>query len=81
MRERPDGVHWKSSPLVAHADGRPFVWVDDEQTDADHAHIAAAHPGRAFLHHVDPRVGLLDQDFAALAGFGSSLDPGDGLLA
>jgi hypothetical protein len=25
LRERPDGVHWKSEPLVRYADGRPFV--------------------------------------------------------
>ncbi|MFF1906525.1 hypothetical protein [Kitasatospora sp. NPDC058218] len=74
MRERPDGVHWKSTPLVARADGRPFVWVDDEQTDADHAHIAAAHLGRALLHHVNPRIGLRHPDFTAMAGFAASLE-------
>lgn len=55
MRERPDGVHWKSEPVVAYADGRPFAWVDDEQTDADHAHISTIHPAPALLHHVNPR--------------------------
>jgi hypothetical protein len=37
FRERPDGVHWKTGPLVDHADGRPFAWVDDEQGEPDHA--------------------------------------------
>ncbi|GHC73104.1 hypothetical protein [Streptomyces cinnamoneus] len=61
MNERPDGVHWKTAPLVAHADGRPFVWVDDEQTDADHAHITITHPVQALLHHVSACVGSLDR--------------------
>ncbi|MGW6914389.1 hypothetical protein ACWGB8_11285 [Kitasatospora sp. NPDC054939] len=74
MRERPDGVHWKSAPLVAHAGGRPFVWVDDEQSDADGIHISTTHPGRSVLHHVNPRIGLQDEDFTALAGFVASLD-------
>ncbi|MFI9723292.1 hypothetical protein ACIHFE_27170 [Streptomyces sp. NPDC052396] len=71
--ERPDGVHWKTAALLAHAAGRPFVWVDDEQTEADHAYVAARHPAPALLHHVDPRRGLADADFAALASFAASL--------
>ncbi|MGW5245689.1 hypothetical protein ACWEQN_17865 [Streptomyces sp. NPDC004129] len=73
MRERPDGVHWKSAPLVAYADGRPFAWVDDEQTDADHAHITATHRAQAVLHHVNPRTGLRPEDFTALAGIAAAL--------
>lgn len=78
MRERPDGVHWKSAPLVAHADGRPFAWVDDEQTEADDAHIAATHRARSLLHHVNPRVGLQHTDFTALAGFAAALTESGG---
>ncbi|GAA2782003.1 hypothetical protein GCM10010505_07950 [Kitasatospora aburaviensis] len=48
------------------------MWVDDEQTDADHAHITANHPGRSLLHHVNPRIGLQDEDFTAIAGFAAS---------
>ncbi|MFE2389903.1 hypothetical protein ACFXC0_14295 [Streptomyces althioticus] len=69
FRERPDGVHWKTAPLVEHADGRPFAWVDDEQTEPDGAYVDAHHSGPALLHHVDPRVGLRDDDFRALADF------------
>ncbi|MFF7633645.1 hypothetical protein ACFZB9_10910 [Kitasatospora sp. NPDC008050] len=69
FRERPDGVHWKCEPLVAYANGRPFAWVDDEQGDADHAYVAAEHAGAALLHHVNPRIGLRDADFAVLAEF------------
>ncbi|MFF7545418.1 HAD domain-containing protein [Streptomyces canus] len=60
------GPHWKTRPLVSWADGRPFVWVDDEITDADRAWVAAHHPERALLHRVDHQVGLTERDFAAL---------------
>ncbi len=60
------GLHWKTEALVAWAGGRPFVWVDDEISDADRAWVAANHPGDALLHRVDPRVGLSDRDFAAI---------------
>lgn len=33
LHERPDGVHWKTSHLVEYANGRPFAWVDDEQSE------------------------------------------------
>ncbi|MFF7240716.1 hypothetical protein [Streptomyces collinus] len=64
--ERPDGVHWKTEAIVTYAAGRPFAWVDDEQSPADTAYVAAEHPAPALLHHVDPRIGLRDGDFAAL---------------
>lgn len=60
------GLHWKTEALVAWAAGRPFVWVDDEVSEADRAWVAANHPGHALLHRVDPRVGLSDPDFAAI---------------
>ncbi|MFF4434219.1 hypothetical protein ACFYZ4_34335 [Streptomyces sp. NPDC001513] len=60
------GVHWKTPALVAHAAGRPFVWVDDEITGADRDWVAARHPGRALLHRVDPGRGLGAADFTAL---------------
>ncbi|WP_353944293.1 hypothetical protein ABII15_23665 [Streptomyces sp. HUAS MG91] len=69
LQERPDGVHWKTDPLLDHANGRPFAWVDDEQSTLDETHVAAHHPGRALLHHVDPRVGLGVDDFHRLAEF------------
>ncbi|MEU3459387.1 hypothetical protein ABZ721_05445 [Streptomyces sp. NPDC006733] len=80
LRERPDGVHWKSDALLAHAAGRPFAWVDDEQGAADHAHMAARHRAPALLHHVNPRIGLRADDFTALAAFAASLDRSTGTL-
>jgi hypothetical protein len=47
--------------------------VDDEQTDADHAQISTIHPAPALLHHVNPRIGLRQDDFSALTGFVASL--------
>ncbi|WP_329223895.1 HAD domain-containing protein [Streptomyces sp. NBC_01485] len=57
------GVHWKTRPLVARAAGRPFVWLDDEITDADRVWTAVHHPGAALLHRVHPARGLTDADF------------------
>ncbi|MGW1912880.1 HAD domain-containing protein [Streptomyces sp. NPDC002076] len=59
-------LHWKTRPLVAWASGRPFVWVDDEITEADRAWTAANHPGLALLHRVDHRHGLTESDFGIL---------------
>jgi hypothetical protein len=69
---RPDGVHWKTETILAYADGRPFAWVDDEQSPADDEFVAARHPAPALLHHVNPRIGLREPDFTALAAFAAT---------
>nr|WTB35953.1 hypothetical protein OG781_03950 [Streptomyces sp. NBC_00830] len=74
LQERPDGVHWKTGPLVDYANGRPFAWVDDEQSDLDHAYVTAHHRGPGLLHHVHPRIGLRETDFLTLADFARSPD-------
>lgn len=66
---RPDGVHWKTAPLVDYVDGRPFAWVDDEQSDLDQAYVSTHHRARGLLHHVNPRIGLREYDFRVLADF------------
>ncbi|WP_055591186.1 HAD domain-containing protein [Streptacidiphilus griseoplanus] len=66
-RQDPEGLHWKTRQVAAWAAGRPFAWVDDELTEADRAWIAAHHDQPALLHHVDPRRGLTEADFTALA--------------
>ncbi|MFE7530225.1 hypothetical protein ACFU7Y_31585 [Kitasatospora sp. NPDC057542] len=64
--EDPDGLHWKTRDVVAWADGRPFVWVDDELGPQDIAWIEANHPGPGLALWVDPRIGLRELHFAAL---------------
>ncbi|MFI9756027.1 hypothetical protein [Streptomyces collinus] len=73
LQDRPDGVHWKTAPLVEYADGRPFAWVDDEQSDLDQAYVNTHHRTHGLLHHVNPRIGLRDDDFRTLADFAHSL--------
>jgi hypothetical protein len=48
----------------AWAAGHPFVWLDDEITEADRRWVVAHHPVQALLHRVDPDVGLTAADFA-----------------
>ncbi|MFD5164268.1 HAD domain-containing protein [Streptomyces hawaiiensis] len=67
VEEGPRGLHWKTRPLVEWADGRPFVWVDDEISAMDRQWVAAGHPEPSLLHRVDPSKGLLAADFSALA--------------
>ncbi|MFD7773009.1 hypothetical protein [Streptomyces sp. NPDC059753] len=74
FEERSDGVHWKTAALVDYANGRPFAWVDDEQSDLDEVYVTAYHRAPGLLHHVNPRIGLREDDFRALADFARSLD-------
>ncbi|MEU0688349.1 hypothetical protein [Streptomyces uncialis] len=74
LQEHPDGVHWKTGPLVDYANGRPFAWVDDEQSELDQTYMTAHHQGPGLLHHVNPRIDLRESDFHTLAGFADSLD-------
>jgi hypothetical protein len=68
------GVHWKTAPLAQWAAGRPFVWLDDEITDADRCWVAAHQPQPALLHRVDPHQGLADADLAAVRQWLEHLD-------
>ncbi|MFG3199181.1 HAD domain-containing protein [Streptomyces sp. NPDC048208] len=64
--EPPALIHWKTRPLVDFAAGRPFVWIDDEITEADRAFVAVHHRAPALLHRVDHAYGLTEADFTAL---------------
>jgi hypothetical protein len=59
-------VHWKTVFLTRWAARRPFVWLDDEITDADRRWVAAHYSQPALLHRVDPYLGLTDADFLAV---------------
>lgn len=70
----PDGpLMFKTPQLVAHASGRPFVWLDDEIRPADRAYVAAEHRGRGgeagigVLRRVDPAIGLGRIDLDTIA--------------
>ncbi|GAA4573456.1 HAD domain-containing protein [Planotetraspora kaengkrachanensis] len=65
--EEDGPLHWKTRGLVQWAAGRPFVWVDDEISDADRLWVSAHHGRKALLHRVDPRRGLTDADFTVIA--------------
>ncbi|MEH0549909.1 HAD domain-containing protein [Streptomyces sp. B21-101] len=71
----PRGLHWKTRHLVDRADGRPFVWVDDEISSMDRLWVAAQHPGSSLLHRVDPSRGLTDADFSAIAQWLDTVAP------
>ncbi|MFG3700719.1 HAD domain-containing protein [Micromonospora sp. NPDC047620] len=63
--EEPEsGLHWKTMTLAWWAMGRPFVWLDDEITEADRRRVTVNHPARALLCRVDPYVGLTEADFS-----------------
>ncbi|MFK0217786.1 hypothetical protein ACIQWN_06270 [Streptomyces vinaceus] len=62
----PDGLFWKTRPLLEWAAGRPFAWIDDMITAQDRAWIEAHHPAPALLLTIHPRRGLRERDFTAL---------------
>ncbi|MEU2597019.1 HAD domain-containing protein [Streptomyces hirsutus] len=73
--EGPRDLHWKTRPLVEWANGRPFIWVDDEIGPMDRLWVTAQHPGPSLLHRVEPAGGLVDADFSALAGWLHTVAP------
>jgi hypothetical protein len=72
----PAELHWKTRDLITFADGRPFVWVDDEIRDADREWVAAHHAVPALLHHIDGHVGLTDSDIVTIEGWLAGLRAG-----
>lgn len=70
----PALLHWKTRPLTTWAAGRPFVWLDDEITEADRAWVAAHHHEPALLHRVEHQYGITDADLAVVAGWVSERD-------
>ncbi|MFF5443747.1 hypothetical protein [Streptomyces sp. NPDC012888] len=69
----PDGLYWKTRPLLDWAAGRPFAWVDDLITDRDAAWVRERHPAPALLLRVHPRHGLRARDFATLTDWARRL--------
>lgn len=65
--------------------GRPVTWWNmptavpspgwtTSRAKADHAYVAAHHCGPGLLHHVNPRIGLREDDLLAPSDFAGSLD-------
>ncbi|MFI9724544.1 hypothetical protein ACIHFE_33780 [Streptomyces sp. NPDC052396] len=71
--ENPDGVHWKTRKILRYARGRTFAWVDDELSNADRTYVSAHHDAPALLHHVDPAIGLTEEDLGALRTWAAAL--------
>ncbi|MGW2283385.1 hypothetical protein [Streptomyces phaeochromogenes] len=67
---RPDGY----TTLRVPRNGPMRTTVDDEQSELDQTYVTAHHQGPGLLHHVNPRIGLRENDFHTLADFASSLD-------
>jgi hypothetical protein len=59
-------LHWKTRTLVQVADGRPFIWIDDELTDVDREWVRDHHPGPALLQKVDSEHGVTEADLTAV---------------
>jgi hypothetical protein len=55
--------------ILDYVQDRPFVWIDDEITEADREYVARYHSGPSKLHLVSPRTGLLDADFIEIASW------------
>lgn len=55
-------LSWKTRHLCRIADGRPFIWIDDELTAIDRAWVRANYAGRALLHRVEALTGLHSDD-------------------
>ncbi len=70
-------LHWKTRTIVAWAQGRPFVWVDDELTGRDREWVAARHGAPTLLLRIDPTTGLTDADVATVTGWLSALSSVD----
>ncbi|MFJ5553110.1 hypothetical protein [Streptomyces sp. NPDC093225] len=63
----PDGLYWKTRPLLDWAAGRPFAWVDDMIGPKDVAYARAHHDAPALLLRIHPRRGLRPADFTTLS--------------
>ncbi|HEY3505776.1 MAG TPA: HAD domain-containing protein [Actinocatenispora sp.] len=65
-RDAWHGLSWKTRTLLDRAADRPFVWVDDEITEADRAWIAAHHRPGALPHRVVAADGLTNSAYSAI---------------
>jgi hypothetical protein len=76
----PSRLHWKTRGLIDCAGGRPFVWVDDEISQADRDWIELDHPGSALLYRIDYQIGLTEADIGVIERWLDDLPAGVELL-
>lgn len=68
-----DCLHSKTKTLLEYADGVPFLWVDDETTIRDVRYLKQHATQDHKLWIINPRLGLLDEDFESIATWISQL--------
>lgn len=66
------GLHWKTRRLADWANGRPFVWIDDEPDAKDASWLNTVNPAAVVLRS-DPTYGLTDRHVLAALDFASAL--------
>lgn len=68
------GLSFKTPSVAAWVGDRPFVWLDDDTTDADTTWLRSV-PGIGPFHlqHVDPRIGLTERDCREVRQWGEWL--------
>jgi hypothetical protein len=71
-------LHWKTG-TIAHVmpknyPNRPFIWVDDEVTEADKRFLASATGSKVEIFKISPALGLLDEDFKAMKAWKETLE-------
>lgn len=70
-------IHWKTDYLWRYANGRPFVWLDDEiHLTYDNAWIRARVTQPYLLIQVPPLKGLLQEHLDRVREFAQALDDG-----
>lgn len=65
----PRGTFWKTQYILEYAGERPFAWIDDDITAMDREYVERHHPAHALLRRIDERIGLVREDFDALAAW------------
>jgi hypothetical protein len=79
LESGPARLHWKTRGLVACAGGRPFVWVDDEISEADRDWVVLDHPAPALLYRIDSHIGLTEADIDVIERWLDDLPTADEL--
>jgi hypothetical protein len=77
MITAPGRLHWKTRDIIAFAEGRPFIWIDDEIGDLDQEWVRAHHLAPALLHRIEPHMGLTEDDIIEIDGWLTTVTAND----